>query len=48
VSRLGIDFGTSATVAVLAGPDQRIRPLLFDASPLLPSAAHVGSVVGCG
>ncbi|BCB76855.1 hypothetical protein GCM10022251_48870 [Phytohabitans flavus] len=43
MSRLGIDFGTSATVAVLAGPDQRIRPLLFDASPLLPSAVFAGA-----
>jgi len=43
VNRLGIDFGTSATVAVLAGPAQRIRPLLFDASPLLPSAVFAGA-----
>lgn len=38
--RLGIDFGTSTTVAVLAGPDGPAKPLLFDASPLLPSAVH--------
>ena len=36
--RLGIDFGTSSTVAVLALPDREPRPLLFDGSPLLPSA----------
>ncbi|MET7398281.1 Hsp70 family protein [Dactylosporangium sp. NPDC005572] len=36
--RLGIDFGTSNTVAALAGPDGRARPLLFDGSPLLVSA----------
>ena len=35
--RLGIDFGTSHTVAVLRWPDGRVRPLLFDGSPLLPS-----------
>ncbi|MFD0575781.1 Hsp70 family protein [Dactylosporangium darangshiense] len=40
--RLGIDFGTSSTVAVLAGGDGRARPLLFDASPLLSSAVSVG------
>ena len=32
--RLGIDLGTSTTVAVLAGPDGHPRTLLFDASPL--------------
>jgi actin-like ATPase involved in cell morphogenesis len=37
-ARLGIDFGTSTTVAVLAWPDRGVRPLLFDGSPLLPSA----------
>jgi hypothetical protein len=40
---LGIDFGTSTTVAVLGGPDGRSRPLLFDASPLLPSGVFVGA-----
>src|SRR5919112_3308911 len=35
--RLGIDFGTSNTVAVLRWPDGRTRPLLFDGQPLLPS-----------
>jgi Hsp70 protein len=36
--RVGVDFGTSNTAAVLAFPDGRVRPLLFDGSPLLPSA----------
>ncbi|GAA0243999.1 Hsp70 family protein [Cryptosporangium japonicum] len=40
--RLGIDFGTSSTVAALVGPDGRVRPLLFDSSPLLSSAVFVG------
>jgi sugar lactone lactonase YvrE len=40
--RLGVDFGTSNTVAILAGPDGRIRPLLFDGSPLLASAVFAG------
>jgi ABC-type branched-subunit amino acid transport system substrate-binding protein len=39
--RLGIDFGTSNTVAVLRWPDARTKPLLFDGSPLLPSAVYV-------
>src|SRR5881394_774262 len=39
--RLGIDFGTSHTVAVLRWPDGRAKPLLFDGSPLLPSAVYV-------
>ncbi|MGH3655675.1 MAG: Hsp70 family protein, partial [Micromonosporaceae bacterium] len=37
---LGIDYGTSNTVAVLRWPDGRTRPLLFDGSPLLPSAVY--------
>jgi molecular chaperone DnaK len=36
--RLGVDFGTSNTVAVLELPGREPRPLLFDGSPLLPSA----------
>src|SRR4051812_12758204 len=36
--RLGIDFGTSNTVAMLAGPDGRVRPLVFDGASLLASA----------
>jgi hypothetical protein len=38
--RLAIDYGTSNTVALLRWPDGRVRPLLFDASPLLPSAVQ--------
>jgi actin-like ATPase involved in cell morphogenesis len=37
-ARLGIDFGTSHTVAVVRRPDGQARPLLFDGTPLLPSA----------
>ncbi|WFE28485.1 Hsp70 family protein [Solwaraspora sp. WMMD791] len=37
---LGIDFGTSNTVAVVRGGDGRTRPLLFDGAPLLPSAVY--------
>ena len=33
---LGVDFGTSNTVAVVRWPDGRARPLLVDGSPLLP------------
>ncbi|MFD0582095.1 Hsp70 family protein [Dactylosporangium darangshiense] len=46
---LGVDFGTSHTVAVARWPDGRARPLLFDGSPLLPSAVSMeqqGLVVG--
>jgi molecular chaperone DnaK len=38
---LGIDFGTSNTVAILRMPDGRTRPLLFDGSPLLPSSIYL-------
>ncbi|WP_432994780.1 Hsp70 family protein [Dactylosporangium sp. CA-233914] len=41
-TRLGIDFGTSHTVAVLARPGGRADALLFEASPLLPSAVYLG------
>jgi molecular chaperone DnaK (HSP70) len=37
---LGIDFGTSNTVAMVRTADARMRPLLFDGSPLLPSAVY--------
>ena len=40
--RLGVDFGTSHTVAALTDPDGQTRPLLFDGSPLLASAVAVG------
>src|SRR3954468_24029492 len=39
--RLAIDYGTLTTVAFLCWPDGRIRPLLFDDSPLLPSAVYL-------
>src|SRR6266540_4027795 len=38
---LGIDFGTSNTVGMLRTHDGRVRPLLFDGSPLLPSAVYL-------
>jgi actin-like ATPase involved in cell morphogenesis len=38
--RLGIDFGTTHTVAVLETADGRAQPLLFDSSPLLTSAVY--------
>ncbi|MGX7672664.1 Hsp70 family protein [Plantactinospora sp. DSM 117369] len=42
-ARLAIDFGTSHTVAVCQWQGGEGRPLLFDASPLLPSAVFVDS-----
>ena len=39
-TELGIDFGTSNTVAVLRRADGRAQPLLFDGSPMLPSAVY--------
>ncbi|MFD0557364.1 putative pyrroloquinoline-quinone binding quinoprotein [Stackebrandtia endophytica] len=47
---LGIDLGTSHTVAVVRSPDGRSRPLLVDGAPVMPSsvfldetgAIHVG------
>jgi hypothetical protein len=47
--RLGVDFGTSNTVAMLGRPDGHIRPLLFDGSPSLPSSVCIdpsGLLVG--
>jgi molecular chaperone DnaK len=38
---LAIDFGTSNTVGIIRGVDGRARPLLFDGSPLLPSAVYL-------
>ncbi|HEX5543478.1 MAG TPA: Hsp70 family protein [Micromonospora sp.] len=40
---LSIDFGTSNTVAIVRGADGRPRPLLFDGSPLLPSAVYLNA-----
>jgi actin-like ATPase involved in cell morphogenesis len=40
---LGIDFGTSSTVGVLRRADGSVRPLLFDGTPLLPSAVYLES-----
>jgi molecular chaperone DnaK (HSP70) len=36
--RLGIDFGTSNTAAVMRWPDGTVKALLFDGPELLPSA----------
>src|SRR5690242_15795942 len=44
--RLGVDFGTFNTVAVVRWPDGRSRPLLFDGSPLLPSAVYAEPITG--
>ncbi|MCW3815702.1 Hsp70 family protein [Micromonospora sp. DR5-3] len=38
---LGVDLGTSNTVAVLRWPDGRTRPLLVDGHPILPSGVYV-------
>ncbi len=38
---LGVDLGTSNTVAVLHSPDGRTRPLLFDGQPVMPSVVCV-------
>lgn len=38
-----MDFGTSNTVAVLRWPDGRAQPLIFDGSPMLPSAVFLGA-----
>jgi molecular chaperone DnaK (HSP70) len=38
--RLGVDFGTTHTVAAVADAAADVRPLLFDASPLLVSAVY--------
>src|SRR5438034_2640327 len=40
---LGVDFGTSNTVAVMRWPDGRIKPLFFDGSPALLSGVFAGS-----
>src|SRR5918998_42697 len=43
---LAIDYGTSNTVAVARGADGRSRHLLFDGSPLLPSAVYADPAEG--
>jgi hypothetical protein len=48
-ARLAIDYGTAATVAVLAWSDGRWQLLLFDGGPVLPSAVFIaedGLLVG--
>jgi hypothetical protein len=40
--RLAVDLGTSTTIAMMQWPDGRVRPLLFDGSPLLSSAVLLG------
>ncbi|MFI2652785.1 Hsp70 family protein [Micromonospora fulviviridis] len=37
---LGVDLGTSNTVAVLRWPDGRTRPLLVDGEPMVPSGVY--------
>ena len=37
---LGVDLGTSHTVAVLRWPDGRTRPLLVDGQPIIPSGVY--------
>ncbi|MET7418563.1 Hsp70 family protein [Dactylosporangium sp. NPDC005555] len=38
---VGIDLGTSNTVAVIRSADGRRRPVLFDGAPLMPSAVFL-------
>jgi hypothetical protein len=38
---IGVDVGTSNTVAVVRWPDGRTRPLLFDGVPVMPSAVYL-------
>ncbi|HTJ33903.1 MAG TPA: Hsp70 family protein [Dactylosporangium sp.] len=50
MTTLAVDFGTTHTVAVLAAPDQPLRQLLFDGTPLLPSNvfAHPSGILYTG
>jgi molecular chaperone DnaK (HSP70) len=41
--RLGVDFGTSNTVGILQRADGSVTSLLFDSSPMLPSAVFAGA-----
>src|SRR4051812_30933133 len=43
---LGVDLGTSNTVAVLRWPDGRTRPLLFDGQPIMPSGVFLDQAGG--
>jgi actin-like ATPase involved in cell morphogenesis len=43
---LGVDFGTSHTIAVVRRADGSVRPLLFDGAPLMPSAVCADSEGG--
>ena len=43
---LGVDIGTSNTVAVLRATDGVTRPLLFDGQPVLPSTVYLDDVSG--
>ncbi|GAA4200021.1 Hsp70 family protein [Actinocatenispora rupis] len=38
---LGVDLGTSNTVAVVRSPDGRTRPLLFGGQPIMPSTVFL-------
>ncbi len=38
---IGVDLGTSNTVAVLRWPDGRTRPLLFDGAPVMQTAVYL-------
>jgi hypothetical protein len=38
---IGVDLGTSNTVAVVRWPDGRTRPLLVDGAPIMPSGVFV-------
>jgi hypothetical protein len=40
--QLAVDLGTSTTIAMMRWPDGRVRPLLFDGTPLLSSAVLLG------
>jgi hypothetical protein len=43
---LGVDLGTSSTVAFLRRAGGPPEPVLFDGAPLLPSAVHAGDTGG--
>jgi hypothetical protein len=43
---LGVDFGTSHTVAVLRWPDGRVKPLFFDGSPSMLSGVFADQTGG--